>query len=56
MVNNVVLMFSPTNEKTPTISCYSLGQRESYSSVGSRGINSLQIPQTALHGPGLREY
>ena len=30
-------------------------ERESYGSAGSRAINSSQIPQTALHGPSLKE-
>ena len=53
MKNNVVLLFSLTDEKTP------FEQREPdrtvISSVGSRAIDSSQIPQTALHGPSLKE-
>ena len=48
MINNVVLMFSPTDEKTP----YEQGENGTVIRF-SRFINFLNVPR---HGPSLKEY
>ena len=56
MINNVVLMFSPTDEKTP----YEQGENRTVilfscarSTVKIIIINFLNVPR---HGPSLKEY